>query len=117
MNCKEILRNSSLSFWYDKWHKLGPLRNCIQGPLPLIEEELSVSQVVDHGRWNLSVLSFLFPSNLLDVLLATPLRFLSSREDILSWEGNSLGKFDTKSAYKLALKTEVQLPLFEGRWI
>ena len=57
-----IGNNSSLSFWYDKWHKMGPLQNFIQGSLPLIEEELIVSQVVDHGRWNLSGLYFLFPS-------------------------------------------------------
>lgn len=76
-----------------------------------------ISQVVVNGKWNLFDLSFLFPPNLLGFLQATPLRFLSTREDVLSWEGNPKGKLDIRSAYRLALENDKQLPLFEGWWI
>lgn len=76
-----------------------------------------ISQVVVNGKWNLFDLSFLFPPNLLGFLQATPLRFLFTREDVLSWEGNPKGKLDIRSAYRLALENDKQLPLFEGWWI
>lgn len=41
-----IGNNSTLSFWYDKWSKLGSLRSLIQGPLIVEENGLMVKDAI-----------------------------------------------------------------------
>ena len=41
--------NSTLSFWYDKWSKLGSLQSLIQGPLTLEENGLMVKDAIRNG--------------------------------------------------------------------
>lgn len=41
-----IGNNSTLSFWYDKWSKLGSLRSLIQGPFTVEENGLMVKDAI-----------------------------------------------------------------------
>ena len=45
-------RESNLNFWFDSWTSLGPLRQVVQGPLPLESEKLKIRDAVDESGWN-----------------------------------------------------------------
>lgn len=44
-------KDSNLNFWYDCWSDLSPLRNVIQGPLPLDTEHLKIKDVCSSNGW------------------------------------------------------------------
>ena len=94
--------SSTSSFWYDKWSKLGSLRSLIQRPLILEENSLMVKDAIRNGQWDIPYLSFVIPTHLLLPFKAIPIRKASCCTDMLSWDGNDKGNFDSNHAYKLA---------------
>ena len=67
-------RNSSLSFWNDKWLNIGTIRSLIEGPLNKGESEVCIKEVTMDMGWELTNLSFVFPEHIIKVVRATPLR-------------------------------------------
>ena len=57
-------KDSSLSFWRDKWLSDGTIRSLIEGPLQRNEETLLIRDVMRHNSWNLGDISFSFPYSL-----------------------------------------------------
>lgn len=56
------------------------------------------------------------PSRIKMEVQATPFSLVARSEDRLTWSNNSHGKFDLKSAYKLATPTD-ECHEFKGHWI
>ncbi|OMO66560.1 reverse transcriptase [Corchorus capsularis] len=104
--CKKIIRTGNqTSFWHDRWATDFSLRSLIQGPLNRDEEELLVSHyLLDNGGWNLGILSFVFPSEIEDLITSTVSSPYSFGEDKMSWSNSSSGDFSLQTAYSLAIK-------------
>ena len=52
---------SSLSFWHDRWFKVGILRSIIQGPLTIESNGLKIKDVVSMDGWNWNLLQMEVP--------------------------------------------------------
>lgn len=112
-------RESNLSLWHDKWLDKGTLRSQIAGPLTRGEEEALVKDVVSFSGWNWQGFSFSFPYSLKLEIKATPIPFVTSNADCITWSSSPSGDFDIKEAYKLAsVETQGWSPAtFNGEWI
>ena len=47
-----IGRDSKLSFWWDNWTGLGPLRCMIQGPLTRGVNQWKVCDIISYLSWD-----------------------------------------------------------------
>lgn len=112
-------KNSNLSFWSNKWLSRGTMRNLIKGPLNRGEDQLLLKDIVGFNGWNLHGLSFSIPKQLAFEIKATPLSFLSTCEDSISWISSTNGDFDIKEAYRIACKEKSvsEHNLFHGAWV
>lgn len=93
---------NSINFWFDSWLDCGPLRNIMQGPLTLNENNMLLSSCLsnNHSIILLPPIFLLFSLLLLKTLfLVLPLISLSL--NLILFLGNSQGNdlFSTSSAY------------------
>ena len=86
-------RNSTLSFWYGKWSKEGPLRQLIQGPLPQDVANWGIKDILGDSGLDWSCMPFGFPTNIKEKLQATPFSLTSKGGDKLAWAENPMGCF------------------------
>ncbi|XP_056692079.1 uncharacterized protein [Spinacia oleracea] len=86
-----------INFWYDNWTGKGRLRDLIHAPLNREEENRRVESVMRNGHWNLNILPFILPTNIITWIHAIPIPLYG--EDA-PYCGLSKGpKFNLKSAY------------------
>ena len=111
-----IGRDSKLSFWWDNWTGLGPLRYMIQGPLTRGADQWKVCDIISELRWDWEQIPFDLPLKVKSIIQATPIPFASRGQDRLAWSGNPRGTFDLKSAYSFATADKV-VPSFNAGWI
>ena len=109
-------RNSTLSFWYGKWSKEGPLRQLIQGPLPWDAANWGIKDILGDSGLDWSCMPFIFPTDIKEKLQATPFSLTSKGGDKLAWAENPMGCFELKSAYKVAMGVDT-ISLFTARWL
>ena len=109
--------NSSLTFWNDNWVKGQSVRELIEGPFTQKETKLSVAEMNHQGIWEWGKISFDFPKDVKDMIIATPIQIYGEKEDNLIWKGFCDGEFHMASAYKLARPDSVDLQPFQGNWI
>ena len=74
-------RESGLSLWFDKWHKKGPLRSLIEGPLNRGEDQMLMRYISGFNGWRWEAISFDFPKSLALEIKATPLPLSANGED------------------------------------
>ena len=75
---------SSLSFWHDRWSKVGILRSIIQGPLTTESNRLKIKDVVSMDRWNWNLLQMEVPEEVRRKIQATPFPCVARNEDKLA---------------------------------
>ena len=109
-------RDSKMSFWHGNWTQRGPLRHLIQGPLNFEESKWEVKDLMMDKGWNLSQISFVFPSKVSLMIHATPFPSVGRGSDSLAWRSNPRGVFDLKIAYSL-VNGAAQDPSFLAKWI
>lgn len=97
-----IPNGETVHFWYDDWTGNGPLQNLIQGPLHANDISLKVRDT--QGNWNFSILSFVLPNRIHNIIWAMPKPFSSSLADLPMWNLSPNGQFNPHSAYLLASK-------------
>ena len=56
-----IGRESMLSFWDDNWTHKGPLRQLIQGPLPMGVAKWKVKDIASFEGWKWDIVPFVIP--------------------------------------------------------
>ena len=56
-----IGRGSILSFWDDSWTHKGPLRQLIQGPLPMGVAKWKVKDIASFEGWKWDIVPFVIP--------------------------------------------------------
>ena len=49
--------NSNLRFWFDHWLSEGLVRQMIQGPLSLADQQLRIKNILKDGFWDWDCLS------------------------------------------------------------
>lgn len=80
----------------------GTLRSQIVGPLNRGEEGALVKDVDSYLSWNWHSISFPLPKSLMLEIKATPISFVSSSANRITWFSSPSGDFELKEAYKLA---------------
>ena len=75
---------SSLSFWHDRWSKVGILRSIIQGPLTTKSNGLKIKGVVSMDGWNWNLLQMEVPEEVRRKIQATPFPCVARNEDKLA---------------------------------
>ena len=68
-------KESGLSLWFDKWHKKGPLRILIKGPLNCGEDHMLMRDISGFNWWRWEAISFDFSKSLALEIKATPFPF------------------------------------------
>ncbi|XP_065632397.1 uncharacterized protein LOC136068763 [Quercus suber] len=111
-----IGKDSKLSFLWDNWTGIGPLRCIIQGLLTQGADQWKVCDIISDLRWDWGRIPFDIPLTIKSIIQATPIPFMSRGQDRLAWSGNPRGIFDLKSAYFLATVDEI-VPPFSSGWI
>ena len=53
--------NSNLKFWFDNWSSGGLVRQMIQGPLSLEDQQLRIQDIFKDEIWDWGCLSFEIP--------------------------------------------------------
>ena len=97
----------SVSFWKDKWVGEKPIREIIQGPLTLEEENFMVGHVIEGAtHWDLIKLPLVLPSSIVECIRATHLCTLNFMGDQLVWDSSD-GEFNLRKAYQLACKPDL----------
>nr|BAE79385.1 unnamed protein product [Ipomoea batatas] len=91
-----------INFWNDWWVGDGPLASntdCINQPhmTDIKVEDLITSQ----RRWDTGALHNILPTNMIDMVRATPIAINSEQEDFLSWPHSTTGMVTVSSAYSL----------------
>ena len=71
--------------------------------------------LIDLG-WDWSYVPFILPTDIKDLILATPVPLTNRGADRLVWTGSARGGFDVKSAYKLAIDYN-KMPSLPMGWI
>lgn len=94
--------DSTISFWIDDWCGT-PLRNLIEGPLFVTEQDTNVSHYIKNGKCDLDLLSFDMPTHILDKILSTKIP-IHHQEDSVYWRYTPSGHFTTSSAYTFLLR-------------
>lgn len=107
---------SNLNFWTDCWLNCGPIRSCIQGPLPQGSANLTLKDLRAPFGWNWSAIPFELPTEIKANIQAVTLPVAARSSDKLAWKYSTKGNFDTKSAYLLALDM-MEAESFSGSWI
>ena len=74
-------RESNLSFWFDSWTSQGPLRQVVQGPLPLESEKMKIRDVVDESGWKWDLIPFDLPLNYRKEIQAIPFALTIRSQD------------------------------------
>ena len=95
-------RESGLSLWFNKWHKKGPLRSLIEGPLNHGEDHMLLRDISGFNGWKWESISFVFPKSLALEIKAAPLPLSANGEDQINWATSTSGDFVLKEAYNLA---------------
>lgn len=72
--------------------------------------------MISTNGWNWDKISLELRSRIKMEVQATPYALAARSEDRLAWSTNSHGKFDLKSAYKLATPSD-ECQEFKGHWI
>lgn len=75
-----------------------------------------VKDVLTDMGWDWSCIPFVLPTDVKDLILATPVPFTNRGANRLVWAGSARGGFDIKSAYMLAVDSNKIPPLPMG-WI
>ena len=57
-------KENGLSLWFDKWHKKGPLRILIEGPLNCGEDHMLMRDISGFNWWRWEAISFDFSKSL-----------------------------------------------------
>lgn len=96
------IKESRLSFWFDKWLSKGTLRELISGPLNRGEKLLQLKDVYKLGSWDRNTISFAIPMTLIQDIKAILMPLGTIGIDQLSWFSAPSRGFDLKEAYKLA---------------
>ena len=99
-------KESRLSLWFDKWHKKGPLRILIEGPLNCGEDHMLMRDISGFSKWRWEAISFDFSKSLALEIKATPLPLSANDEDRIAWAISTSGDFVLKEAYNLARDDE-----------
>jgi hypothetical protein len=102
----------------DPWLR-GNDERWIPSPQPEGVYELFVSDLMvnNYKSWNTAKVRMLFPDQVAERILATPL-IGSVYEDKLVWEGEQNGCYSVKSGYKLAMQGIIRSDKFHvaGNW-
>ena len=68
-----ISLSSNLSLWFDNWSQIGSLISILVGPLRPEDHPLSLKDRLANNMWNLSCISYLLPSWLINHISYIPL--------------------------------------------
>ena len=109
-------KESSLKVWHSNWTSKGPLRNMIQGPLTWEANQLKIREFLVDTGLDWSKIPFELPLDIKQVIQATPISLTGRGKDVLAWSESPQGKFELKSAYKLAEGFDAESQ-FESKWI
>ena len=104
-----ISRDSNISFQRGNWLSKGPLRNLIHGPLTQDATHLEIKDVLTDTGWDWSLVPFDLLLDIKSLFQAIPTPVTNRGRDIISWIGNLKGTFDLRSAYSIAIRTEVDM--------
>lgn len=89
----------SINFWNDYWIPFGPIRNLIQGPLNLNENNTTISDFITSSRiLNIST-SIPLPDYIHHAIMSTPISLSNLTPNTISWKFSSNGSFSNSSAY------------------
>ena len=108
--------DSNLSFWFDCWTNLGPLRQVIHGLLTRETSNLRIRDVAAPYGWDWLVIPFVFSLELKAEIQATPTPIVARGGDKLAWSHSPKGSFNLGSAYCLANEVPNEETLVGG-WI
>lgn len=112
----QIGDGKQISVWEDNWLGIGSLRSLIEGPLKNHEQSLKLSELWDHDKWNLNIISFDFPDFILYRIheLTVPPQNLGKSDHPLSSfvEDN---KFSLKAAFNAL--TKIRKPQKNMSWL
>ncbi|KAF7838458.1 reverse transcriptase [Senna tora] len=98
-----IYSGRETNFWGDDWLAIGPIRSLIIGPFNKGEEKLSVNTMArDLGAWNLDLVSFDLPMQVLRAMQSVACCKDAYECDKKIWKYTSSGTFTLRSAYDLA---------------
>ena len=92
-----------ISFWFDDWLSIGPIRGWVQGPLSIEEENRKVKSVCTVETWNLDSISPPIPVHVRHRILSLPPPLASAREDLLIPTFVNQSKFSLGMAYRACL--------------
>ena len=93
----------STSLWYHHWVGSGPIYKLIDKDIPESKAHWFVSHIIRNGRWYLDDVRHIIPTDLCDLILATPLSMNDTHDDFIRWIYSDSGSFTVKSAYSLQL--------------
>nr|POE64167.1 hypothetical protein CFP56_74625 [Quercus suber] len=92
------IKESRLSFWFDKWLSKGALRELISGPLNRGEKLLQLKDVYKLGSWDRNTISFAIPMTLIQDIKVIPMPLGTIGIDQLSWFSAPSRGFDLNEA-------------------
>lgn len=99
---------STISFWNDDWCGT-PLRNLIEGPLSVTEQDTNISHYIKNGKCDLDLLTFNMPTHILDKILSTKIP-IHYQEYSVYWRYTPSDHFTTSSAHTFLLRNLIHLP-------
>ena len=110
-----IGNGSQISVWEDNWLGIGSIRSLIEGPLTHSEQNITLRDLGESGRWNLSLISYSLPDFISHRILEFPLTLDCEKSDhpVSSFVDN--GKFSMTKAY--ATLTLPRKPLVDLEWL
>lgn len=94
--------NSKLSFWSDNWVKGKSVKELIQGPIHQSEQDVTIEDVRQGGKWHWNAISFDLLPCIKGRILAIPIQLYGEKWDSMSWKASKYGEFTIAIAYTLA---------------
>lgn len=81
MEYREWLKND---FWFDSWLDIEPMkRSVLWGGLNKVEDSLLVGDLLSYHHWNLTLISFILPWNIINLIRAVPLSIIQHLKILL----------------------------------
>ncbi|KAL3521072.1 hypothetical protein ACH5RR_019221 [Cinchona calisaya] len=109
-------KNTDVFIELSKFKSLN-MRNGIQRPLNLGEEELKVADLIDEDSgWDVSKLPFCLRPKLISVIETIPRQTEHDTEDSIRWRDSAVGEFSSKSVLRMIQKPKDILRCADWNW-